>query len=117
LEASNGEGRTLSDPRDVIAMQMLVFDFPGMTSQQYDQLCRSLNDGQPLRTLAEFHRAGYRIISHFAGPTPDGWRVVDVWESEEALGRFRQKLLPLLEHAGIPQVTAQVYPAHNVVTR
>jgi hypothetical protein len=24
-------------------MNLLVFDFPGDTSQQYDQLCRSLN--------------------------------------------------------------------------
>jgi hypothetical protein len=98
-------------------MQMLVFDFPGVTGQQYDQLCRSINNGQPLTTLADFHRAGYLIVSHIAGPTPDGgWRVVDVWESEEALGQFRQKLLPLLEQAGIPQVAPQVVPVHNLVT-
>ncbi len=53
-------------------MQMLVFDFPGVTSQQYDQLCRSLNNGQPLTSLADFHRAGYLIVAHVAGPTPDG---------------------------------------------
>lgn len=99
-------------------MQMLVFDFPGVTSQQYDQLCRNINDGQPLTALADFHRAGYEIVSHIAGPTPDGgWRVVDVWESEEALGRFRQKLLPLLEQVGIPAVAPQVFSVHNVVTR
>jgi hypothetical protein len=99
-------------------MQMLTFDFPGVTSQQYDQLCRNLNDGQPLTSLADFHRAGYLIVSHVAGPTPDGgWRVVDVWESAEALGRFRQKLMPLLEQVGIPGVAPQVLPVHNVVTR
>jgi hypothetical protein len=98
-------------------MQMLIFDFPGVTSQQYDELCRHLNQGQPLTSLADFHRAGYLVISHVAGPTPDGWRVVDVWESEEALGRFRQKLTPLLEQVGIPQIAPQVLPVHNVVTR
>lgn len=98
-------------------MQMLIFDFPGVTSQQYDLLCRNLNNGQPLTTLADFHRAGYMIVSHVAGPTPDGWRVVDVWESEEALGRFRQKLMPLLEQVGIPGTAPQVLPVHNVVTR
>jgi hypothetical protein len=98
-------------------MQMLIFDFPGVTSQQYDQLCRKLNDGKPLTNLADFHRAGYHIVSHVAGPTPDGWRVVDVWESEEALGRFRQQLIPVLEQIGIPVVTPQVVPVHNAVTR
>jgi hypothetical protein len=99
-------------------MQMLIFDFPGMTSRQYDQLCRGLNNGQPLTSLAEFHRAGYLTVAHVAGPTPDGgWRVVDVWESEEALGRFRQKLMPLLERVGIPGVAPQVLPVHNVVVR
>jgi hypothetical protein len=99
-------------------MQMLIFDFPSVTSQQYDQLCRNLNNGQPLTSLADFHRAGYRVVSHAAGPMPDGsWRVVDVWESEEALGRFRQKLMPLLEQVGIPSVAPQMLPVHNVVTR
>jgi hypothetical protein len=99
-------------------MQMLVFDFPGVTNRQYDELCRALNDGQPLIALTDFHRAGYKIVCHVAGPTPDGgWRVVDVWESEEALGHFRQRLMPLLEQVGIPAVAPQVFPVHNVVTR
>lgn len=101
----------------VVAMQLLIFDFPGVTSQQYDQLCRDLNQGQPMTALADVRRAGYMVISHAAGPTPDGWRVVDVWESEEAIGRFRERLLPLLAQVGIPVVAPQVLPVHNVVTR
>jgi len=42
---------------------------------------------------------------------------VDVWESEEAFQRFGQKLMPLLEKAGIPAVAPQVFPIHNVVTQ
>lgn len=42
-------------------MNLLVFDFPGVTSQHYDQLCRRLNNGTPLRTLAELGRAGYPV--------------------------------------------------------
>jgi hypothetical protein len=84
------------------------------SSSQYDQLCRSLNNGQPLTSLAEFHRAGYLVVSHIAGPTTDGgWRVVGVWESEEALGRFRHELMPLLEQVGIPGVAPQVLPVHT----
>lgn len=99
-------------------MKLLVFDFPGVTIQQYDQLCRSLNHGAPLRTLAEFRRAGYQVVAHIAGPPPDGgWRVVDVWESDEALQQFRKKLTALLDQLGIPRVAPQVVPIHNLVTR
>ena len=42
-------------------MNLLVFDFPGVAGQHYDQLCRGLNHGTPLRTLAELGRAGYPV--------------------------------------------------------
>jgi hypothetical protein len=99
-------------------MKLLVFDFPGVTSQQYDTLCRRLNNGEPLTTLTEFHRSGYEVLAHIAGPTPDGgWRVIDVWESDTALEQFRPKLTPLLEATGIPRAAPQVIPVHNLVTR
>ncbi len=94
----------------------VLFDFPGVTSDQYDEVCRNLNNGRLLRALADWPEPG--IVSHVAGPTPDGgWRVVDVWESEEAFQRFGQLLLPLLQQAGFPAGAPQVFPVHNVVTR
>ena len=99
-------------------MNLLTFDFPGVTSQQYDELCRRLNEGAPLQTLAEFRHAGYEVAAHIAGPTTDGsWRIVDVWESDQALEQFRHKLTPLLDQLGIPRVAPQVVPVHNLVTR
>jgi hypothetical protein len=52
-----------------------------------------------------------------AGPTPDGWRVIDVWNSDEALERFRATLMPLLDEVGIPRIAPQVMPLHNLVTK
>jgi hypothetical protein len=93
----------------------VIFDFPGATSDQYDEVCRGLNDGQPLRLLSQWPGGG--IISHVAGPTSDGWCVVDVWESEDAFQRFAQRLMPLAEKVGFPPVTPRVLPVHNVVTQ
>ena len=98
-------------------MNLLVFDFPGVTSDQYDQLCRRLNSGAPLKTLDDFRRVGYEVVAHMAGPTPDGWRVIDVWNSDEALERFRATLMPLLDEVGIPRIAPQVKPLHNLVTK
>jgi hypothetical protein len=41
-------------------------------------------------------------ILHVAGPSPDGgWRVIEVWESEEDARRFlRERLAPALAAAG-----------------
>ena len=44
------------------------------------------------------------IIAHFAGPSESGWRVVDVWESEEAFGKFQA------ERLGAAMQVAQVAP-------
>jgi hypothetical protein len=42
-------------------------------------------------------------IFHIAGPSPNGgWRVVEVWESEEDADRFfRQQFIPALREAGV----------------
>jgi hypothetical protein len=49
---------------------------------------------------------------HVAGPTPNGWRVADVWESEADL-KFAGKLMPILKSLGFPDISPQVIPAHN----
>jgi hypothetical protein len=103
-------------PAGGIAMMVLVLDFPGVTSQQYDELCRRLNGGMPLQTIDDFHRIGYEIVAHVTGPTPDGWRVIDVWPSDEAHERFREDHMPLFEELGIPGATHQSMPVHHLVT-
>ena len=94
----------------------VLFDMPGMTSEQYDEICRGLNNGRLFTALAQWPEHG--ILSHVAGPTPGGgWRVVDVWESEEAFQRFGQKLMPLLQQAGLAGGAPELFPVHNVVTQ
>jgi len=50
-----------------------------------------------------------------AGATPEGLRVLDVWESPEKFQAFGQKLMPLLQQAGIKPAEPIVFPAHNFV--
>jgi hypothetical protein len=44
-------------------------------------------------------------IFHAAGPSPNGgWRVLEVWESEEDARRFRdERLMPAFDAAGVPR--------------
>jgi hypothetical protein len=57
---------------------------------------------------------------HVAGPGPQGgWRVIEVWESEEEARRFlREELAPALRAAGAqgPPPAAEFRPVHRCVT-
>ncbi len=56
-------------------------------------------------------------IFHLAGPSPSGgWRVLELWESEEDAKRFREeRLMPAFEAAGVapPQLPPQIWQIHN----
>jgi hypothetical protein len=56
-----------------------------------------------------------RILVHAAGQTPNGFRVVDVWESEAAFNKFGEKLIPIMTEIGI-EGAPEVYPAHAFVS-
>jgi hypothetical protein len=59
-------------------------------------------------------------ILHIAGPSPNGgWRVIEVWESEEDASRFfNERLEPALKAAGAltgPPPQPQFWPVHNIM--
>lgn len=58
-------------------------------------------------------------ILHLAGPGPDGgWRVIEVWESEQEAQRFfEERCLPAFEEIGVPAPPPpQVWRVHNYIT-
>jgi hypothetical protein len=56
-------------------------------------------------------------IVHVAGPSPNGgWRVIELWESEEAARRFfRERFEPALEALGRsgPPPPREFWPVHS----
>jgi hypothetical protein len=56
-------------------------------------------------------------IFHLAGPSPNGgWRVLEVWESEDDAKRFRdERLMPAFDAAGVPRPPSppEFWPIHN----
>jgi hypothetical protein len=81
--------------------------FHGVTLDVYDDLLRRLDfrpggDSEP------------GCLFHYATPTEDGFRGVDVWESPEAFGRFvHERLGPVLEHLQIAPPEVSVSEVHN----
>lgn len=94
---------------------IVVFQAPNLTKAQYEESVRQLTGGkQAMTSPADWPVKG--LLSHAAGQGSHGFRVVDVWESEEALRQFTEKLEPVLKAVGI-DAQPEVYPAHTFVSR
>jgi hypothetical protein len=90
-----------------MAMAQLL-EFHGGTEKQYHALHLEV---APDATLA----AG--ALFHIGGPIAGGWRVVNVWESEDAAQTFfRERLLPVLQNSGLqPPDSQSWWPVDNMM--
>ena len=87
----------------------LTIDMPGLTQQQYDSILQALG-----RSLGAEPEPGQ--IFHVSGPYEGGWRVVDVWESQEAVDTFFQgKLSEAMAKAGVEfSATPEIFEVYNI---
>ena len=91
-----------------------VFQGPTLTRKSYEESVRQLTGGKArVENPSDWPVKG--LLVHVAGEGPNGFRVVDVWESEEAFQRFGEKLEPIRKALGIEE-TPEIYPAHSVVS-
>jgi len=84
----------------------MVLDLPGVTAAQYATAREMLGD-----TLLPGN------LLHVAGPAEDGWRVMEVWESTEAMSAFFKCVAAgaAFQAAGIPPAHPAVFPVSNFV--
>jgi len=92
---------------------VLVHEGPDVTQERYEQVVRSMTGKERATSPADWPAEG--LLVHAAGQGPNGFRVVDVWESEEAARRFGEQLAPHLSEAGI-SAQPEVYAAHTFVS-
>ncbi len=84
----------------------MIFDGPGVTQAQYEQV---------LNEVAPGNQPPPGMLYHVACQTQNGWRVVEVWESQDAATRFFQdKLGQALQRASI-SVQPEVLQVHNTM--
>jgi len=83
----------------------VIGDTPGGTAEQDEAILQRLN-------VAENPPAG--VLARLAGPFAGSWRVISVWESQEAWEAFRRdRLEPALQQAGRPVPPFQLWPLHS----
>jgi hypothetical protein len=91
-----------------------LFQSPSLTQEKYEQSVAKVTGGKTrVESPADWPVDG--LLAHIAGQSPSGFRVVDVWESEEAAQLFAEKLIPILRDVGV-EGEPEVYPTHTLVT-
>jgi hypothetical protein len=118
LCAARGRGRRLgvwcslelSKEEEVLVAVAMLVDNPEGSQEIYDKVRDQLG--------LEDRPAGG--ILHVAGPSPNGgWRVIEVWETEQDAARFfNERLKPAFEAVGVsgPPPQPQVWPVHSYMT-
>jgi len=94
---------------------VLVHQGPTVTSKGYEETVRKLTGGKKTRMESPEDWPVQGLLAHIAGDTGSGFRVVDVWESEQACREFGDRLGPILQEVGITD-QPEIYPAHAFVT-
>ena len=86
-----------------------------ITQEQYEESIRRLTGGEKDRVDSPADWPVPGLLSHTTGQGPNGFRVVDVWESQEALDAFGGHLMPILADIGVTG-EPEIYPAHTYVS-
>jgi hypothetical protein len=83
-------------------------DMPGVSESEYRLVEKHLGPDRP---------AG--LIAHVSGPTNDGWRVINVWSSEDDFRRFQSQRLMrasgLAAQSGLDVTKAAGFRAYTVL--
>jgi hypothetical protein len=73
---------------------LVQYTFPNSTTKQYDKV------NEELRSLGLEHPDG--LIYHVGAQKGNNLIVCEVWESERALNKMRDTLVPVLNRNGVP---------------
>lgn len=94
-------------------MIMAVHQHPSLTQERYVEVVRRLTNGKSrLESASDLPFDG--LLVHIAGQGRDGFCVVDVFESEEAVDRFNQAIGSIPREVGIEQ-PPEFFPAHTFI--
>lgn len=92
---------------------MAVHRTPSLTRERYEEVVRRLTGKWRIESSSDLPFTG--LIAHMAGESTEGFCVVDVFDSEEAVERFREALGTIPQDVGI-EVPPDFFPAHTYMS-
>ncbi len=102
-------------PKEVAVLIMAVHQVPSLTQERYEEVvCRLTNGKSRLESPADLPFEG--LLFHVAGQGRNGFCVVDVFESEEAVERFNEAMGSIPREVGIEE-PPEFFPVHTFISR
>jgi hypothetical protein len=93
---------------------MAVHQTPSLTQERYEEVVRRLTNGKSrFESSSDLPFDG--LLVHLAGQGRDGFCVVDIFASEEAVENFRQVMGSMPQEVGIEE-PPEFFPAHTFVS-
>ena len=92
---------------------MAVHQVPSLSQEKYEEVVRRLTGGKSrLESLSDLPFDG--LLVHMAGQGKNGFCIVDIFESEEAVARFNEAMASIPREAGI-QEPPEFFPAYTFI--
>jgi hypothetical protein len=108
-----GEVGSANSDKELAMPVVLIHQGPTVTAANYRATVQKLAGKDKMESASDWPVGG--LLSHSAGESPSGFRVIDVWESQDACDAFGQHLAPILEEVGITD-RPEMYPAETFVS-
>ena len=85
----------------------VLFESPGGTQEQYDASTKKLKEAGVVTVKG--------LLYHIAGPTENGWCVVEVWKSQEDMDAYsRDHIGKVLQEVGVPKPEMHQFSVYNI---
>lgn len=94
-------------------MLLAIHITPSLTQERYEEVVKRLSGKERLESPADLPFEG--LLMHAAAQTDDGFVVVDVFESEEAVQAFRDALGDIPSEVGIEE-PPKFSPIHTYIS-
>lgn len=91
---------------------MAVHQVPSLTQEKYEEVVRRLTGKPRAGSVSEFPFDG--LLFHAAGQGENGFCIVDIWETQEAVDRFREAMSEIVQEVGIEE-PPDFFPTHTFV--
>jgi hypothetical protein len=93
---------------------MAVHQVPSLTQERYEEVVRRLTGGKSrIESLSDLPLEG--LLVHLAGEGKNGFCIVDIFESEDAVQRFKEAMGSIPREVGIEE-PPEFFPAHTCVS-
>jgi hypothetical protein len=95
-------------------MILAVHQTPSLTQEKYEEVVRRLTGGKPrIESLDDLPFRG--LLFHAAGQAKNGFCIVDVFDSEDAVIQFNAAIRDIAQDVGIEE-PPEFFSAHTYVS-